>query len=37
MKDSRPFAKSKEVQPHPQADTVAPHLLLPQLTQDIEL
>jgi hypothetical protein len=25
-------AKSKELQPHPQPDTVAAHLLLPNLT-----
>jgi hypothetical protein len=29
-------AKSKELQPHPQADTVVAHLLLPNRTADFE-
>ncbi|MDP2362140.1 MAG: hypothetical protein Q8M94_00055 [Ignavibacteria bacterium] len=30
-------AKSKEVQPHPQADTFEPHLLLPNRTKTVAL
>lgn len=31
-KQANASAKSKELQPHPQADTVAAHLLLPSRT-----